>query len=71
MIRAIAVIIDAGSAAFDCAYQILTCPTAPEYEGGTWTAPREVRSWRVGQYAVVKFCPDDQFAYECKEALQP
>ena len=35
-------------------------------------APRdEVGRWHVGQYAVVKFSPDDQFAYECKEALQP
>jgi len=71
VLRAIALIIDAGSPAFDCAYQILSCPAAPEHEGGTFTAPREVRSWRVGQHAVVKFCPDDQFAYECKEALEP
>ena len=70
MIRAIALIIDAGSPAFDCAYQILTCPTAPEHEGLSFTAPREVRSRRIGEYVVVKFCPDDQFAYECKEALQ-
>lgn len=71
MIRAIAVIVDAGSPAFDCAFQIVACPAAPEHEGGTWTAPREVRSWRIGQYAVVKFTPEDQFAYECKEALEP
>lgn len=71
MIRAIALIIDAGSPAFDCAYQILTCPADPEMERYTFTAPREVTRRRIGQYAVVKFCPDDQFAYECKEALQP
>jgi len=52
-------------------FRILACPAAPEHEGSDFAAPREVGYWRVGQYAVVKFCPDDQFAYECKEALQP
>jgi hypothetical protein len=71
VIRAIALIIDASSPAFDCAFQILTCPADPEMEGLTFAAQREVRSRRIGQHVVVKFCPDDQFAYECKEALQP
>jgi hypothetical protein len=70
VIRAIALIVDAESLAFDCAYKILTCPADRKMEGFIFTAPREVRYLRVGQYAVVKFSPDDQFAYECPEALQ-
>lgn len=70
MIRAIAVI-EAWSGTTPASFRILACPTAPEHENIVFAAPREVGSRRVGQYAVVKFCPDDQFAYECKEALQP
>ncbi len=72
MIRAIALIVDARTPALDCAYQILSCPAAPEFEGkDRFMALREVRSRRIGQYVVVKFSPDDPFAYECKEALEP
>ena len=70
MIRAIAVI-EAWSGTTPAAFRILTCPAVPDHEGAVFAAPREVGHWRVGQYAVVKFCADDQFAYECKEALQP
>ncbi len=69
MIRAIAVIELRSGVPNSVSFRILTCPTGPEYEGIEFAAPREVGRWRVGQHAVVKFCPDDQFAYECKEAL--
>ena len=70
MIRAIAVI-EPWSGTTPVSFRIVTCPAAPEIEGSVFAAPREMPSWRAGQYAVVKLCPDDQFAYECKEALQP
>lgn len=70
MIRAIAAI-EAWSGTTPAAFRILTCPAAPEHEGIVFAAPREVPRSRIGELAVVKFSPDDQFAYECKEALQP
>lgn len=69
MIRAIA-IIEAWSGTTPASFRILTCPAAPEHEGAVFAAPRTVGRFRIGEYAVVKFSPDDQFAYECKEALQ-
>lgn len=69
MIRGIALVVDAESIAFDCAFQILACPADRKMVGITFTAPREVHRARIGQYVVVRFSPDDQFAYECKEAL--
>lgn len=70
MIRAIA-IIEAWSATTPASFRILTCPADREMVGGVFAAPREVPSWRAGEYTVVEFSPDDLFAYECKEALQP
>jgi hypothetical protein len=70
VIRAIAVI-EAWSGTTPAAFHILACPTNREMEDNVFAAPREVGRLRVGQYVVVKFLPDDQFAYECKEALQP
>lgn len=70
MIRAIA-IIEAWSGTTPAAFRIVTCPANREMEGITFAAPREVGRARIGQYAVVQLCPDDQFAYECQEALQP
>jgi hypothetical protein len=64
VIRAIA-IIEVG------AFRILTCPANPEMEGILFATPRAAGRLRLGQYTVVKFCPNDQFAYECQEALQP
>jgi hypothetical protein len=69
VIRAIAVI-EAWSGTTPASFRILTCPTDREHEGGVFAAPREVSSRRIGEYVVVKFSPDDQFAYECAEALQ-
>ena len=69
MIRAIARI-EAWSGTTPAAFRILTCPVDREMEGGVFAAPREVSSRRIGEYVVVKFSPDDQFAHECKEALQ-
>ena len=70
MIRAIARI-EAWSGTTPAAFRILTCPADREMEGGVFAAPREVGSRRIGEYVVVKFSPDDQFAYECKDALLP
>ena len=69
MIRAIAAI-EAWSGTTPASFRILTCPADREMEGGVFAAPREVGSRRIGEFVVVKFSPDDQFAYECKEALQ-
>lgn len=69
MIRAIARI-EAWSGTTPASFRILTCPADREMEGGVFAAPREVGSRRIGEYVVVKFTPDDQFAYECKEALE-
>lgn len=70
MIRAIAAI-EAWSGTTPASFRILTCPAAPEHEGVVFAAPREIGRWRIGQFAVVKFSPDDQFAYECKDVLLP
>ena len=69
MIRAIA-IIETGSGTTPTSFRILSCPADPSCEGIVFTAPHDVRRCRAGEYVVVKFCPDDQFAHECKEALQ-
>lgn len=70
MIRAIAMI-EAWSGTTPASFRILACPADREMEGGVFAAPREVGTRRIGEYVVVKFTPDDQFAYECKEALLP
>ena len=70
MIRAIA-LIEGWSGTTPASFRILSCPADRDMEGGVFAAPREVGSWRIGEYVVVKFSPDDQFAYECKDALLP
>jgi hypothetical protein len=69
MIRAIAAI-EAWSGTTPAAFRIVACPANREMEGSVFAAPREVGRSRIGGFAVVKFSPDDQFAYECTEALQ-
>jgi hypothetical protein len=70
VIRAIA-LIEAWSGTTPASFRILACPADREMEGVVFAAPREVGKYRVGEYVVVKFSPDDQFAYECQEALVP
>ena len=69
MIRAIARI--ETSTRNEACFRILTCPADPSCVAVVFAAPREVSRYRVGEHVVVKFSPDDQFAYECKEALEP
>lgn len=62
MIRATAAI-ETWSGTTGVCFRILTCPSAPEHEGGVFAASRELR-WRAGQRVSVKFHPDDQYAHE-------
>lgn len=66
MLRAIAVI--ESHPIMGAAFRILTCPAAREHEGDRFCAGRDF-THRIGDHAVVKFTPDDQFAYEVREAL--
>jgi hypothetical protein len=63
MIKAIARVVYNGRVGFMKAFVIESCPSDRKYEGTTWTAPSDTTS-PIGSFTVVKFTPDDQFAYE-------
>lgn len=51
-------------------FRILSCPANSDFIGISFMASRDkVSPQRIGDYVVVRFCPDDQFAHECPEAL--